>query len=283
MPGIHYSHLLPQDAWIAPWFDVAIDLIEPWQVTISSQVFSFQALTCIDTVTHLAEVICINNKSSKHISLLFENNWLAQYPCPSRCVHNNGGEFTGAAFAHMLWANGIKDVTTTVKNPQAHAICKRLHQSISNSLQTMLHKYPPINIDQINEIMDTCFATAAYAPNVAIDYKLNMSLDALVFQRDIIINIPLIMDLLHFYTWRQSIFDEFLQQANLHCRTIDYQSRDKILILINNPTTLQDHGIDPFTTTQVYTNGTITFHCIAHTVEQINVCWVKPFWQWLCS
>ena len=64
----------------------------------------------------------------------------------------------------------------------------------------MLHKYPPINIDQINEIMDTCFATAAYAPNVAIDYKLNMSLDALVFQRDIIINIPLIMDLLHFYT-----------------------------------------------------------------------------------
>ena len=100
--------------------------------------------------------------------MLFENNWLAQYPCPSRCIHNNRGEFTGAAFSHMLCVNGIKDVTTTVKNPQANAICERFHQSISNSLQTMLHRYPPDNIDQINDIIGTCFATAAYAPKVAI-------------------------------------------------------------------------------------------------------------------
>ena len=58
--------------------------------------------------------------------MLFENNWLARYPRPSRCLHDNGGEFTGAASLHMLRANGIKDVTTTVKNPQANAICERL-------------------------------------------------------------------------------------------------------------------------------------------------------------
>ena len=107
--------------------EVAIDLIGPWQVTIGPQVLSFQALTYIDTVTSLAKVICINNKSSAHISMLFENNWLARYPQPSHCIHNNGGEFTGAAFLHMLRVNGIKDVTTTVKNPQAHAICEQLH------------------------------------------------------------------------------------------------------------------------------------------------------------
>ena len=66
----------------------------------------------------------------------------------------------------MLQVNGIKDVTTTVKNPQANAICERFHQSISNMLRTMLHTYPPNNIDQINDIMDTCFATAAYASKV---------------------------------------------------------------------------------------------------------------------
>ena len=115
LPGIGHSHLPPRDALIAPWYEVAINLIGPWQFTIGSQVFLFQALTCIDTVTNFAEVIRINNKSSKHISMLFENNWLARYPCPSRCVHNNGGEFTGAAFSHMLHDNGIKDITTTVK------------------------------------------------------------------------------------------------------------------------------------------------------------------------
>ena len=105
----------------------------------------------------------------------FKNNWLAQYLCPSCCIHKNGGEFTGAAFAHMLQANGIKDVTNTVKNPQANATCERLHQSICNSLQTMLNTYPSNHIDQINNIMDTCFATVASASKVAIHHTINMS------------------------------------------------------------------------------------------------------------
>ena len=58
----YYGQLPPQDALIPPWFEVAIDLIGPWQATISPQVLTFQALTCIDTVTNLAEVIRINNK-----------------------------------------------------------------------------------------------------------------------------------------------------------------------------------------------------------------------------
>ena len=32
--GLGYSQLPPRDALIAPWFEVANDLIEPWQVTI---------------------------------------------------------------------------------------------------------------------------------------------------------------------------------------------------------------------------------------------------------
>ena len=66
--------------------------------------------------------------------MIFENNWLAQYPQPSYCIQDNSGEFTGAAFLHILRVNGIKGITTKVKNPQADAICERLHQSISNTL-----------------------------------------------------------------------------------------------------------------------------------------------------
>ena len=54
-------------------------------------------------------------------------------------------------------------------------------------------------MDQINDIMDTCFATATYASKVAIHCTLKMSPGALVFQRDMILNIPLITDLLHLY------------------------------------------------------------------------------------
>ena len=92
-----------------------------------------------------------------------------------------------------------------------------------------------------------------------------------------ILNIPLITDLLHLHERRQIIIDEHLRQANLGCRTFDYQTGDKILILTNNPTTLQDRGMGPFIITQVYTNGTITFQRTPYIVERINIRRVKPY------
>ena len=78
-----------------------------------------------------------------------------------------GGKRTYSRVLIISSTHVIQIITTTVKNPQANAICERLHQSISNTLRTMLHAYPPNTIDQTNDIMDTCFATAAYASKVA--------------------------------------------------------------------------------------------------------------------
>ena len=60
---------------------------------------------------------------------------------------------------------------------------------------------------------------------------------------------------------------------------MDYQPGDDILILTDNPTTLQDRGIGPFRIIQVHTNGTITIQHTPHIVERINICQVKPYWQ----
>ena len=95
----------------------------------------------------------------------------------------------------MIHINGIKYVTTTVKNPQANAVCKCLHQSISNTLRSMLSAHAPSSIEQTNDIMDTCFAATAYASKVAMHCTQNMCHGASVFHRDMILNIPLLADL----------------------------------------------------------------------------------------
>lgn len=91
----------------------------------------------------------------------------------------------------MFCDNSIIDVTTTIKNSQSYAICEQRHQSFSNMLQTMLHPYPPDNIEYINDSMDFCFVTTAYAFMVATQYTLNMSPVALVLQIDKMLNLPL--------------------------------------------------------------------------------------------
>ena len=150
LSGTGYGHLPPCEALIAPLFEVAIDLIGPWNVTICSRVFTFQALTCIDKVTNLAEVICIENKTSVHIIMLFENNWLAQYPCSSCCIHKNGGKVTGVVFpiCYMLM-----ELKTLLPQQEIHRLIPYanacINQLVINFGQCCVH----IHLTILNKLM----------------------------------------------------------------------------------------------------------------------------------
>jgi hypothetical protein len=51
----------------APWDEVVIDLIGPWTIEINNQKYDFNALACIDPLSNLVELICIENKTAKHV------------------------------------------------------------------------------------------------------------------------------------------------------------------------------------------------------------------------
>ncbi len=119
----------------APWEEVAIDLIGPWTVKVNNRKVEFNALTCIDTVSNLVELIRIDNKTSRHIRDKFVQSWLSCYPRPIRCVHDKGGEFIGGTFQWLLHSFDIKNVQSTAKNLQSNSICKCMHQTVGNILR----------------------------------------------------------------------------------------------------------------------------------------------------
>jgi hypothetical protein len=67
LEGHGYCLLPEQEVWIAPWEEVAINLIGPWKVKVNGQQVEFNALTCIDTALNLVELIHIDIKTAKHI------------------------------------------------------------------------------------------------------------------------------------------------------------------------------------------------------------------------
>jgi hypothetical protein len=83
---------------LVPWYEVAVDLIGPWSLLVHGQEIIFNALTCINPVSNLVELVRIENKSAAHLGMLLENTWLARYPKPSQCLHDNGGKFIGTNF-----------------------------------------------------------------------------------------------------------------------------------------------------------------------------------------
>ena len=162
--GQKYGHLAPQIASATPWSETAVDLIGPRKIKIGNKELEFKALTIIDPVTNLLEIIRINNKTSKHIAQQFANAWLSRYPWPTRVIRNNGTGFLGWEFQNLLRQFGITSVPTTVKNPQSNAIIEpHIHRTMGDMLRVLLHKSPPSALNDANQMVENALATCQHA------------------------------------------------------------------------------------------------------------------------
>ncbi len=82
LEGRGYGLLPKREVWIAPWEEVAINLIGPWKVNVNGQQVELNALICIDMTLNLVKLIRIDNKTAEHIRNKLTQSWLCQYPCP---------------------------------------------------------------------------------------------------------------------------------------------------------------------------------------------------------
>ena len=139
-----HGQLAPRDAPITPWSEVHIDYIGPWSVKVNSQELKFDALTMIEPVTNLLEVVHLQGcKNGTNTKCLFENHWLACYPWPIQIVHDGGPEFENHEFQFNLDYAGISKVLISPHTPTANSIIETIHRSIGQVIHTLIHLLPP--------------------------------------------------------------------------------------------------------------------------------------------
>ena len=153
----------------------------------------------------------MENATSQAVAQAFEDNWLSRYPCPLRCIHDNGNEFLGPAFSLMLERNKIKSVPTTVKNPQANAIVERMHQSISTMIAISLRENPPQKYEEVSTLVFRKCMAAQYAIRSTINMTLQHTPGELAFGRDMLVPVPSKID------WKQILLrkQDVITQTNL--------------------------------------------------------------------
>ena len=203
-----YGELPPRNAVNTAWQEVAIDLIGPWTFTVNGASYTFRTLTMIDMVTNYCELIQIDNKSVAHVGLKFENKWLSRYPRPQSCTYDQGNEFLGHGFQQHLRRYNIHSKVSTVKNLQSNAAAERLHQTVTNILRSTLYANPPDNQLEAELLVDTALQKATYAMRATVHTTLKATPGSLVYQRGMILNIPVVADLLHITARRQHLIDE---------------------------------------------------------------------------
>ena len=109
-------------------------------------------------------------------------------------IHDQGNEFQGTEFQDLLNRWGIDDSPISVRNPQANAICERMHQVVASILRILLHSHPPQNIQAAIDIVDYALSTASHAMRILNHKTLGMSPGAVTFHRDMLLDIPFVAE-----------------------------------------------------------------------------------------
>eukprot|EP00957_Ditylum_brightwellii_P156528 11913552-Ditylum_brightwellii.AAC.1 len=229
--GAGFGELPAWHAALMLWSKNVIDLIRPWRINIRGEEVEFNALTCINMVSNVVEMIRVENKNAEHVAQQYENCWLSCYPCPVKCIHDNGGKFIGEVFQIILQRNGINDSPTTYCNPQANAVCERLHQTVANILRTTTNNKAN-NYQQAVRAVDDALTTAMHAAQCTVSQTLNTS--------------PVIADLITIRDRRQHLIDENLCRQNLKRKEYDYMVGHEVLIKAVNPTKLEPKAHGPY-------------------------------------
>ena len=274
---VQWGELPPKLATLAPWSEVAVDLIGPWKVQIAGTMCVFYALTCIDPVTNFTELIRIKGKTSSHVRDKFRQSWLTRYPWPVRCIHDGGTEFTGEAFQRQLEMLGIKDVQITAYNPQANAVCERMHQTVGNVLRTLIYAHPPQNVEEVTELVDDALQTVSFALRASVSRALGTSSGALIFHRDMMMDVPFLADWRLLQSHRQELIDENLRRQNQKRRSHDYKVGDRVLLKAHKPNKLGQRARGPYAIRQVHCNGNVTIQKRPNVLERVNIRRIAPY------
>jgi hypothetical protein len=211
-----YGHLPAKIVISTPCEALCVNLVGPYTLNgKDGSSIDFMALTMIDPAYSWFEVVElptitqlmtrrvnskdkllkeeIFDKSSDQISQLVNKIWLCRYPRCRYLIYNNKSELK-LHFETLCDSYGIKRKPTTIKNPQANAICERVHQVLGTTMRTseldMADSVHPADID-------TFIDNAAWAIRSTYHTVLKASPGAAIFGHDVLFDIPFVAD------WKQ--------------------------------------------------------------------------------
>ena len=153
-----------------------------------------------------------------------------------------------------------------------------MHQLVGNVLRTLLHGQPPQQLTgtRAKDFIDKALATTMHTIRVGIHSTLGSSPGGLVFNRDMLLHIPLIADWHAITKQREHLINTNLMRENRKHRRHDYAVDNRVLKKRHNPTKLGTCTSGPYEIVQTHVNGMVTIELRQGVTERINIRRIIP-------
>ena len=152
-----------------------------------------------------------------------------------------------------------------------------MHLSIGNSLQAQLTNYEPRTLEEAKNYMDKALATAMHAIRINVSETIGNSPGAIAFHRDMLLNIPLQVDISQLNKRRQLKVDKDTERMNAKRYGYDYKVGRKVMKKRHEYQKLEHQWTGPFEITQVHVNGNVTIRLQNGVTERLNIRRLKPY------
>ena len=273
-----HGQLAPRIVPSTPWTKVHCDQIGPWDYSVNGLQVKVRALTIIDPVTNLVEIAQVKSTECDETTRAFVDTWLSRYPLPEKVLTDGGPEFSGNEWEFMLMDWGLKRARISTHTPTANAIIESSHRSMGQILRTIFDREDPKTLDEMDKVVKSALACTMRAMRCASSTSLNgVAPGALVFGRDMLLNIPIVTDIVAISENRQLQTDLRLERENRRRSHFDYQVDG--MVWVNNHFSSSDKSkaawVGPYKILKVHTNGTLTLER-GQIHERISIRRCKP-------
>jgi hypothetical protein len=112
-----------------------------------------------------------------------------------------------------------------------------------------------------------------------VHHTLGLSPGAIVFARDMLLDIPFVTDLIQLRDKRQALIDHNLRRENNPRRNFDYIVGNYVFEIIKMGLSDSKLGLKtrgPYRIEQVHTNGTLTIRCGPGVLDRVDIRHLRP-------
>ena len=154
-----------------------------------------------------------------------------------------------------------------------------MHRTVGTVIRTLVNENKPRTLKHAQVIIDQALSSASHAIRTNIHQGTGYAPGALAFHRDMLLNIPLLVNMLEIRARRQVKVDRDLMRANSRRTAFDYKQGEKVLKKVHDPRKLEQRWDGPYPIERVHVNGNVTIALKPGVLERINICRVKPYFE----
>ena len=154
----------------------------------------------------------------------------------------------------------LKRARISSHTPTANAVIESSHRSMGQILRTIFDRENPTNMDEMDKVVRSALAATMHALRCASSTSLQgVAPGALVFGRDMLLNIPIITDIISITENRQLQTDLRLERENRRRSHFDYQVDGMVYIYnhFSSSDKLKPVWKGPYKILRVHSNGTL--------------------------